>query len=134
MTKVRIFKLVCFIVIVSLLIFICVAEDKLVADSLMEVKDYCYKIEKVAEESGSITSGEVASLVDNLETSWKENEGKLCFLVNHKSVEQLGVEIVRLRTYIDEEEEIEFFTSLEIIKHYVETFQHFMGASVHNIL
>lgn len=134
MTKVGIFKLVSFLIIIGVLIAICVVEDRLVTDSLIQVKDYCYQIEMAAEESGAITSGEVASLVDNLEHSWKKNEGKLCFMVNHKSIEQLGVEIVRLKTYIDEEEEIEFFTSLEIIKHYVETFQHFMGASFHNIL
>lgn len=134
MTKVGVFKLVSFLVIVAILVAICVVEDRLVSDSLMQVKDYCYKIEMAAEENGGITSGEVASLVDNLEWSWKKNEGKLCFMVNHKSIEQLGVEIVRLKTYIDEMEEIEFFTSLEIIKHYVENFQHFMGASFHNIL
>lgn len=134
MTKVGVFKLVSFILILALLVAICVIEDRLVANSLMEVKDFCYQIELASEENGGITNGEVASLVDNLEVSWKENEGKLCFMVNHKSIEQLGVEIVRLKTYIDEEEEIEFFTSLEIIKHYVETFQHFMGASFHNIL
>lgn len=134
MTKVGVFKLVFFLVIIALLVTICVVEDRLVSDSLMEVKDYCYKIEMASEENGGITNGEVTSLVDNLETAWKKNEGKLCFMVNHKSIEQLGVEIVRLKTYIDEEEEIEFFTSLEIIKHYVETFQHFMGASFHNIL
>ena len=134
MTKVGVFKLVSFIVIVAILVTICVVEDRLVADSLMQVKDYCYKIEMASEENGGITSGEVASLVDNLEWSWKKNEGRLCFMVNHKSIEQLGVEIVRLKTYIDEREETEFFTSLEIIKHYVENFQHFMGASFHNIL
>ncbi len=134
MTKVGIFKLVSFLAIIAVLIVICVVEDRLVADSLMQVKDYCYRIEMASEEQGGIASGEVASLVDNLETSWKKNEGKLCFMVNHKSIEQLGVEIVRLKTYIDEEEEIEFFTSLEIIKSYVESFQHFMGASFHNIL
>lgn len=134
MTKVEVFKLVSFLIIISLLVTICVTEDRLVSDSLMEVKDYCYKIEMAAEEAGGITCGDVASLVDNLECAWKKNEGKLCFMVNHKSIEQLGVEIVRLKTYIDEEEDVEFFTSLEIIKHYVETFQHFMGASIHNIL
>jgi len=134
MTKVGIFKLISFLIIVGLLITICAVEDRMVSDSLMEVKSFCYEIEKAAQENGGITNGEVTSIVDNLEWSWKKNEGKLCFMVNHKSIEQLGVEIVRLKTYIDEEEEIEFFTSLEIIKHYVETFQHFMGASFHNIL
>ncbi|MBP3619301.1 MAG: DUF4363 family protein [Clostridia bacterium] len=134
MTKVNLIKYFSLAVVLFLLIGISVVEDRLVVSSLKEVKRICYEIESVAEENGGIVNGEVASLVDNLEYSWTKNESKLCFLVNHKSIEQLGIEIVRLKTYIDEEEEIEFFVSLEIIKHYVETFQHFMGASFHNIL
>ena len=133
MTKCIWFKLIAILFIVGVLIVICVVEDRVIVSSLNEVKNYCYEIEEIAEKNG-IVDGEVASLVDNLEYSWTVNEGKMCFMVNHKSIEQLGIEIVRLKTYIDEEEPIEFFVSLEIIKHYVATFQHFMGASFHNIL
>jgi len=101
---------------------------------LSKVNEICYQIENAVESNQGIVNGEVASLVDNLEYVWKKRESSLCFMVNHKSIEQLGVEIVRLKTYIDEEEQIEFYVSLEMIKHYVETFQHFMGASFHNIL
>ncbi len=134
MTKFAWFKLISIIIIVGLLIGICVIEDKLVVSSLEQVSKYCYDIELATEQNGGIVNGEVASLVDNLEYSWNKNEEKLCFMVNHKSMEQLGVEVIRLKTYIDEEEPIEFFVSLEIIKHYVETFQHFMGAGIHNVL
>ncbi len=134
MTKYGCFKLVSFLLIVFVLVAVCVVEGRLVVGSLDAVNRYCYEIEEVAVKEGTIVNGQVASLVDNLEYCWKKNEGLLCYLANHKSIEQLGVEIVRLKTYIDEEEPIEFFTSLEIIKHYVETFQHFMGSSIHNVL
>lgn len=133
MTKYGWFKIISVLVLVGVLVGLCVLEDRAVVGSLSQVDKYCAEIEQVAKEKG-IVSGEVASLVDNLEYSWTNNEVFLCFLVNHKSIEQLGIEIVRLKTYIDEEEPIEFFVSLELIKHYVETFQHFMGASFHNIL
>lgn len=134
MTKYGFFKMISIIFLVGFLVAICVIEGVLVEKSLSQVQDYCLQIEQVIEQKGGIVNGEVASLVDNLEYSWKKNEEKLCFLVNHKSVEPLGVEIVRLKTYIDEEEEIEFYVSLDIIKNYVETFKHFMGANLHNIL
>lgn len=134
MTKYIWFKLISILAIVLIMIGLCVFEDRLVVSALDTVNRYCYEIEIAAEKNGGIVNGEVSSLVDNLQYQWKKNEGTLCFMVNHKSIEQLGVEIVRLKTYIDEEESIEFFVSLEIIKHYVETFQHFMGASFHNIL
>lgn len=134
MTKAFWIKLSCVILILFVLIGLCVLEDRLVYISLKQVNDYCYEIEKTIEKKGGIVDGEVTSLVDNLEYSWTKNEGNLCFMVNHKSIEQLGQEIVRLKTYIDENEPIEFNVSLEMIKHYVEQFQHFMGASFHNIL
>lgn len=133
MTKYNLFKLISIMIICAILVGICVVEDRVVVDSLKQVDTYCFEIEEVAKKEG-IVSGQVASLVDNLEYNWTENEGKMCFMVNHKSIEQLGIEIVRLKTYINEEEPIEFFVSLKIIQHYVENFQHFMGISFHNIL
>ncbi len=134
MTKFGWFKLASILILVGALIAICLVEDRLVISSLDEVNRYCYAIETAVNENEGIVNGEVASLVDNLEYAWQRSESKLCFMVNHKSIENLAVEIVRLKTYIDEEEPIEFYVSLDIIKNYVETFQHFMGASFHNIL
>lgn len=127
-------KISAIILIFVLLVTICFIEDRLVVQSLESTNKLCYQIENAVEKNGGIVNSEVANLVDNLEYSWKRNESTLCFMVNHKSIEQLGMEIVRLKTYIDEEEEIEFYVSLEMIKHFCETFQHFMGASFHNIL
>lgn len=134
MTKWGWFKLGAVAFLLAILVAICVIEDRLVVTALNDVNNYCYEIESAIEKNGGIVNGEVASLVDNLEYSWKKNESSMCFLVNHNSIEDLGVEIVRLKTYIDEEEPIEFYVSLDIIKHYVETYQHFMSANFHNIL
>lgn len=134
MTKLTLFKIFGAVFLLVAIIAACAIEDKLVVKSLKNVKTYCYQIEDAVDRNDGIVNNEVANLVDNLQYDWAKNEKKLCLLVNHKSIEQLAVEVVRLKTYIDEEEEIEFFTSLEIIKNYVETFQHFMGASFHNIL
>lgn len=134
MTKYGWFKFFCILVLIGILTAICVVEDRLVVNALDRVNRFCYEIEIAIENNGGIVNGEVASLVDNLEYNWNKDESNLCFVVNHKSIEPLGVEIVRLKTYIDEEEEIEFYVSLNIIKNYVETFQHFMGASLHNFL
>lgn len=133
MTKILWVKIFGFALIILSIAGICVYEGVLVTSSLAKVNNYVYEIEAVAKEKG-IVDGEVASLVDNLYYAWDKSEKNLCLMVNHKSIEQLGIEIVRLQTYIDEEEPIEFFVSLEIIKLYVEKFQHFMGASLDNVL
>lgn len=133
MTKIIWIKIVGFFLIILAIIGVCIFEGSLVTSSLTAVNNYVYEIEAVAKEKG-IVDGEVASLVDNLYYEWNKSEKILCLMANHKSIEQLAIEIVRLQTYIDEEEPIEFFVSLEIIKLYVDKFQHFMGASLDNVL
>ena len=134
MTKFMWFQLVSILVILAILITICVVEDSLVSSSLSFVDEYCYEIEVAISENDGIKNSDVCTLVDNLEYSWFANEWKLCYVVNHKSIQEIGVEISRLKSYIEEGDEKEFRASLELIKLYREQYEHFMGASLHNIL
>ena len=134
MTKSGYIKLFGVILIVAILVFVCVVEGLLASRALNSVKSFCHEIEIETEKQGGIVSDEAVRLVENLDAKWKKDEAKLCLLVNHKSIEQLGVEIVRLKAYIDGGEETEFFTSLEIIKNYAESYRHLMGANFHNVL
>lgn len=134
MTKLGWFKIIFSLVLFVVIVLVCVGEDQLVKSSLSRVKNCCYEIESAIEQNGGIVNGEVASLVDNMQYYWSKDEDNLCYVVNHRSIEGLGMEIVRLKTYIDEEEPIEFYVSLNIIKNYVETFQNFMGAGLGNVI
>ena len=51
-----------------------------------------------------------------------------------KRIQEIGVEVSKLKTYIEENDIKEFSVSLELIKLYAEQYFHFMGASFHNIL
>lgn len=134
MTKFMWFQLVSILVILAILITVCVVENSLVSSSLSLVDEYCYEIEVAISENDGIKNSDVCTLVDNLEYSWFANEWKLCYVVNHKSIQEIGVEISRLKSYIEEGDEKEFRASLELIKLYREQYEHFMGASLHNIL
>ena len=134
MTKFMWFQLVSILVILAILITVSVVEDSLVSSSLSLVDEYCYEIEVAISENDGIKNSDVCTLVDNLEYSWFANEWKLCYVVNHKSIQEIGVEISRLKSYIEESDEKEFRASLELIKLYREQYEHFMGASLHNIL
>ena len=134
MTKFMWFQLVSILILLAILITVCVVEDDLVSSSLSLVDEYCYEIEVAISENDGIKNSDVCTLVDNLEYSWFANEWKLCYVVNHKSIQEIGVEISRLKSYIEEGDEKEFRASLELIKLYREQYEHFMGASLHNIL
>ncbi|MBO5022177.1 MAG: DUF4363 family protein [Clostridia bacterium] len=123
-----------FIIIALILTGICVVEEVLVSRSLIEIQNRCLQIESLAEEEGNIQNARIVLALDNLEFRWTEYESKLCYMVHHKNVQEIGQEIVKARKYIAENDVQEFEVSIELIKFYCHSYLHFMGASVHNVL
>ncbi len=134
MTKFMWFQTLSILLILLLLVTICVAEDKLVSNALLTIQEYVYEIESAVLKNDGIRNSEVNSLVENLEEKWFNAERNMCYVVNHKSIQEIGVEIVKLKTYIEENDPTEFAVSLELIKLYFEQYQHFMSANFKNIL
>lgn len=134
MTKFMWFQCLSIFFILVILVLVCVLEDNLVSSALYDVRNYCYQIEASVEENGGILNNDVARLVDNMEDNWFKYEWNLCYMVNHKSIQEIGVEISKIKTYMEENDKKEFMASLELIKLYEEQYHHFMGASFHNIL
>ena len=134
MTRFMWFQLVSILLILGVLVGICVLEDRLVCDALSSVRSYCYQIEVAVDENDGILNNDVSTLLNNLEEKWFRDEANLCFMVNHKSIQEIGVEISRMKTYMEEGDRKEFMASLELVKLYEEQYHNFMGASFHNIL
>lgn len=130
----KVFHYINFILIFLLLVGICVAEDILVSNSLAEIQKQCYKIEKLVDEKENLKNTEVILAVDNLEYMWHEDESNMCYLVNHKSIQEIGQEIARIKLYISEDNVNDFLASLDTIKFYCHSYLHFMGANMHNVL
>ena len=123
-----------FILIVILLIGICVAEDLVVSNSLSDIQRRCYEIEAIIDEREDLKNTEMVLAVDNIEYSWTVNEENMCFMVNHRNIQEIGQEIARLKLYIASNDIDAFRVSLEEIKFYCHSYLHFMGANWHIIL
>lgn len=128
------FRYFSFFLILGILIAVSIIEDKIVSNSLIQVNDYCFEIENTISEEEKIKNMNMVMLVDNLEYAWKENESLMCFMVNHKSIQEIGIEISKMKSYLAEDDIKEFKASLELVKFYTHSYLHFMGASWHNIL
>ena len=128
------FHIINFIAIALILVFICIAEEFTVSNSLREVQNRCFNIERIIEKEGTLKSGRVVLAVDNLEYVWGEAESNLCYMVNHKNVQEIGQEIIKAKQYISEDNIEEFKVSIDLIKFYCHSYLHFMGANMHNIL
>ena len=116
------------------LIGICIFEDVVVTTSVKIVNEDCMKIEEMVEGLEDIRTMEIVMAVENLEYAWTKNEGNMCYLVNHKSIQEIGVEISKLKGFLENNELNDFKSSLDAIKFYSHSYLHFMGASLHNIL
>ncbi len=130
----KVFHYVNFVFIFLFIIAICVLEDVAVNNSLNQVKRDCYEIEQVLATSENINSMEMSLLVDNLEYNWTNNESTLCYMVNHKSIQEIGTEISKMKSYVGNNDIDALKVSISSIKYYADNYLHFMGANVHNIL
>ena len=130
----KVFRIVSFIVIFLLLILICVSEELVVSKSLRDIQSRCLYIEQIVERDESLKTSELVLAVDNLEDKWNIDEGKLCFMVNHKNIQEIGQEIAKIKQYISGDDITAFKVSIQSIKMYCHSYLHFMGANLHNVL
>lgn len=130
----KVFHYINFVVILLLLIGICILEEIIVSSSLKEVQARCYEIEMFLADKDDLLNMEVVMQIDNLEYVWKEDESAMCFLVNHKNIQEIGQEIAKLKLYIANNDVDAFRVSIEQIKFYCHSYLHFMGANLHNVL
>ena len=130
----KLFTKLTLIFIFLFLIGISVFEECITSSSLNQINTYCSILEEEIEGKEDIRTVRLALLVDNMQYDWIKNESTMCYLVNHKSIQEIGAELAKMKNYLGENDVKEFKASLESIKFYSESYLHFMGANVHNIL
>ena len=106
----------------------------MVSSSLELVQASCYEIEECVSENDSLQNMEVVLALENLEYNWTKSEARLCFLVNHKSIAEIGQEIAKMKYCLSNDDIELFMTGVDLIKLYCKSYMHFMGANLHNVL
>ena len=130
----RKFVIVNIILIFLFLVGICIYEDLVVTNGVRIASEDCLALEELIDGREDLRSMDIVMAVENLEYNWQNNEAKMCYLVNHKSIQEIGLEISKLKGYLRNNEFNDFESSLDAIKFYSHSYLHFMGASLHNIL
>ncbi len=130
----KIFSRIVIFLIFVLLVLFCVLEERLATSALQTLQDDCARIEQLSLQKDNLHNIGLTLAVDTLEYNWTVNESNLCYLVNHKSIQEVGVEISKLKVYQSENDIKEFRASLEAVKFYAHSYKHFMGANLHNVI
>lgn len=119
-------------IIVLFLIAICAVEQVLSTNYLKDVETRVDKIYETFASLEDIRNTKLISEMSELENFWTRKESVLCNFVNHKDIEEIGVEINKLHSAITQNDKNQFAQSLNLIKFYLDAYTHVLGISVQN--
>lgn len=121
------------IVIIAVLIGICVAEQIMVTNYLSSMENKINSLVEYVGEKDNINTPDIYDKVVEIETTWDGYETTLCFLVNLKDIEDIGIELTKMKVYVVENNVVEFKASLALLLYYIDGYYNFMGISLSNI-
>ena len=121
-------------IIVLFLIASCVIEEVVVNNYLSKIDYQVSKIQAYVCDKEQINTSEILFMIENLDEEWKNKEQILCLIVNHKDVEDIGLEIARLKSNAVTNQIEDFNASLALIRFYTKAYHHVMGTNIFNVL
>lgn len=123
-----------YVVVISLLLLaICVAEQIMVKTYLGVMENKVESLVKFVSDKTDISTSEVYDLVVDMEDTWKSYETPLCFLVNLKDIEDLGIELTKMKVFVVENNVVDLRASLALMLYYIDGYYNVMGISFENI-
>ena len=121
-------------IIIIFLIGICTLEQKLVDNTLIMLKEKTDNLIIIIPEYENIINKEIILKTNELNDFWDKYENLLCFFINHKDMQEMGIELKKMQSYAEYNVKEEYFTSLNLVIHYTDTFNHIMGLSLQNLI
>ena len=122
------------IIILLFLIASCVTEEILVTKYLNDIDNQVSQIQTYVKDKEQLNTCEILFMVENLDEDWKKKEHILCMIVNHKDIEDIGIEIARLKSNAATSQIEDFNASLSLIRFYAKAYNHVMGTNLYNVL
>lgn len=121
------------LIIIAVLAAICITEQLMVTNYLSTIEKKVTQLTEFVGDTDNINSQEIYDKVVEIETTWTNYENTLCFLVNLKDIEDIGIELTKMKVYIVENNATEFKASLALLLYYIDGYYNLMGISFENI-
>lgn len=127
-------KLFYIFIIMAFLGGVVVWEQISVVKYLNDISDIAQEIEILAMDNQNINTTLMLEKVEKLETIWLKHESILCMFANHKDMQDMAVEIAKMKANVAVNQYEDFHASLNVVIYYTDSYTHFMGVSFQNIL
>lgn len=121
------------IAIIVVLIALCTCEQVMVSNFLNNMQ---IKVESITQNVENLTDISTPNMYDkvvDLENSWERYESVLCYIVNTTQIEDVGIEITKLKVYVIENSILDFKASLATILYYLDSYHDILGISMKNV-
>lgn len=127
-------KLIHISIIILFLVGICVTEQILFQRYFNELEGKTGNIINLLSVTENIkTENDILYYTEELYTYWTKKENVLCTFINHKEIEDIGVEIDKMKTSISQNDKAKYEESLNLIVFYIGSYKHLMGINIQNI-
>lgn len=126
-------KVIHITIIILILIGLCLTEQLLSNKYLNELNDKTDELLSVVRTSEQVNTTEIANLADEITVYWTDKENVLCTFVNHKEIEDIGVELSKVKSSIANNDKDKLLESLDLIKFYIQSYRHFLEINFQNI-
>ena len=121
------------LVILAILIAVCVSEQVLLNKYLNNIETKVVALIEDVKDKEDINTQEIFDRVVDIENDWSSYETVLCFMVNMKDIEDIGIELTKMKIYVVENSASDFKASLALLLYFIDAYRGIMGISFENV-
>lgn len=126
-------KIINVCIIIFIIASLCIVEQVLAQQYLKDLNTKTSYIQSILPTAESLNSNEIPYHTNDLHTYWDEKKNILSTFVNHKEIEDIGIEINKMKTAISNNDKEKYEESLNLIKYFISDYQYVVGINLQNL-
>lgn len=121
------------LIVFALLLAGVIIEQIFINTTLDSVINKTLGLQEQIENTSDINTNDIIENIENLDEYWTEKENSLCIIINHRDMEKVGEQIIKLKTYIIQNDKKNAVYEADILYFYINGFKHIMSVNFQNI-
>lgn len=108
-------------------------EQVFINDSIGSLKTKCENVYNLVNTKEILNDSSTIDVINDLNTYWSDRESKLCLVINHKDMERVGEQIVKVLSLCKQNDKEQAKNEVELLKYYTDGYEHSIKLTFQNI-
>ena len=108
-------------------------EQIFINDSISLLKIKCENVYNLVKTSENLSEDSTIDVVNDLNILWSDRESKLCLVINHKDMERVGEQIIKVLSLCKQNDKKQANNEIELLKYYTDGYEHSIKLTFQNI-